>query len=382
MSFALHLPKLTFSGDGAIKDAMVELGNKTVKKMLIVTERALIDLGLLQDVFAGLDALSIDYILFDDITANPTTNLVRKGIELYKNSECDGFIAIGGGSSIDCAKAIRLVIANGGDICDYSGMNATKRDGDVFVAINTTAGTSAEMTSNSVITDEDHQVKMVIIDAKQIPDIAVNDPSLMLDLPADITAATGMDALTHAIESYVTPNAYILTKPTALEAIRLITQFLPVAVQDGKNIEARENMACAQFLAGMAFNSAGLGAVHALAHQPGATHNLAHGVCNAILLPIVSQFNAEINPKPFKDIAKAMGGNTEGLSDEKSAELCINLIENLSIKLGIPSGLSEFDVNESDIDKWIDNALLDPCMPSNPRVLSAVDIKLLYSLAM
>ncbi|GAL02168.1 lactaldehyde dehydrogenase [Photobacterium aphoticum] len=234
------------------------------------------------------------------------------------------------------------------------------------------------MTSNSVITDEARQVKMVIIDDHQIPDIAVNDPTLMLGLPSHVTAATGMDALTHAIEAYVSVGSHTLTKPTALEAIRLITQWLPVAVDDGLNLEARDQLACAQFLAGMAFNSAGLGLVHAMAHQPGATHNLPHGVCNAIILPHVCRFNAQANPRPFRDIAVAMGCDVTGMADTQAADACIEAIFMLSQRVGIPVSFSSMGVEGIDLEQWVGKALNDPCLGGNPRVPSNVEIHDLY----
>ncbi|WGV98910.1 lactaldehyde reductase [Vibrio sp. YMD68] len=377
-TFALNLPKLTLSGVGAVAESVAVLDTKGIQKPLIVTDKNLIELGVLTSLYEALDAKGFEYETFDQVTPNPTATLVREGVNFYQENGCDGFIAVGGGSPIDCAKAIRIIMSNGGDICDYSGVGLVKNDGEFFIAINTTAGTAAEMTSNSVITDEENQVKMVLVDPKQIPDVSVNDPSLMVGLPASVTAATGMDALTHAIESIVTPGAHRLTLPTALEAVRLITKWLPIAVEDGQNMEARASLADAQFLAGMSFNSAGLGAVHALAHQPGATHNLPHGVCNAILLPIISKFNAEAVPGAFKKVAEAMGGDTRDMNDEQAAELAISLIQKLSEEVKIPSGFSELGIEKSDIGGWIQKALDDVCMGGNPRAMDAAQVEELY----
>ncbi|ASI90525.1 lactaldehyde reductase [Vibrio mediterranei] len=382
MAFSLNLPKLSLAGAGAINDAVQEIQAQSINTALIVTDANLVKLGILDSLLAQLEQLSIDYVLFDKVTPNPTAALVREGVELYQKEQCDCFIAVGGGSPVDCAKAIRIVTSNGGDICDYEGVGKVRVVGDYFVAVNTTAGTAAEMTSNSVITDEERQVKMVIIDAKQIPDLAVNDPELMLGLPSSVTASTGMDALTHAIEAYVTPGAHTLTKPTALEAIRLINKWLPVAVDDGQNLEAREQLACAQFLAGMAFNSAGLGLVHAMAHQPGATHNLPHGVCNAILLPEVCEFNAQTRPQPFRAIAEAMGSSTADLDDESAAKAAIARIRQLSQRVQIPNGLAELGIQESDFALWLDKALADPCLGGNPRVPTREEILKLFAQAM
>ncbi|PTC04472.1 lactaldehyde reductase [Vibrio mediterranei] len=382
MAFSLNLPKLSLAGAGAINDAVQEIQAQSINTALIVTDANLVKLGILDSLLAQLEQLSIDYVLFDKVTPNPTAALVREGVELYQKEQCDCFIAVGGGSPVDCAKAIRIVTSNGGDICDYEGVGKVRVVGDYFVAVNTTAGTAAEMTSNSVITDEERQVKMVIIDAKQIPDLAVNDPELMLGLPSSVTASTGMDALTHAIEAYVTPGAHTLTKPTALEAIRLINKWLPVAVDDGQNLEAREQLACAQFLAGMAFNSAGLGLVHAMAHQPGATHNLPHGVCNAILLPEVCEFNAQTRPQPFRAIAEAMGSSTADLDDESAAKVAIARIRQLSQRVQIPNGLAELGIQESDFALWLDKTLADPCLGGNPRVPTREEILKLFAQAM
>ena len=382
MSFALNLPKLSLAGAGAVADAVEHLACQPVKKALIVTDQTLVKLGILDGLLAELDKVSLSCVVFDEVVPNPTASIVRKGTKVYMQHDCDCFIAVGGGSPIDTAKAIRIMASNDGDICDYSGVGKVKNDGAYFVAINTTAGTAAEVTSNSVITDEENQVKMVIIDSKQIPDIAVNDPELMVGLPASVTAATGMDALTHAIEAYVTPGAHTLTDHSALESIRVISQWLPLAVEHGDNLEARDKMACGQFLAGMAFNSAGLGLVHAMAHQPGATHNLPHGVCNAILLPVVCEFNAETAPERFRAVAEAMGGNTSRLNDKQAAELAVSLIRQLSEKVGIPAGFATQGVKESDIDGWISKAMNDPCLGGNPRVPSEEDVKALFKKAM
>ncbi|UPW18804.1 lactaldehyde reductase [Agarivorans sp. TSD2052] len=383
MSFALNLPKLSFAGPGAVVDAIEELAKQKTNRVLLVTDSNLIKLGILNDVFAQFELHNISYALFDQVTPNPTASLVRQGYQVYLDHECDAFMAVGGGSPMDCAKAIRVMASNPGrDICDFNGVGQVTHPGQFFVAVNTTAGTAAEMTSNSVITDEKKQVKMVIIDAKQIPDIAVNDANLMLDLPANVTAATGMDALTHAIEAYVTPGAHTLTEPTAREAIKLIRQWLPIAVADGKNVEARDKLACAQFLAGMAFNSSGLGLVHAMAHQPGATHNLPHGVCNAILLPYVCEYNAKYVPERYKLVAEALLDQKLDMNDVQGAEKAIELIKELSSQVKIPNGFSDLGIQSSDIRVWVGKAMVDPCLPGNPHLPTAEEVESIYELAM
>jgi alcohol dehydrogenase len=378
MTFALKMPKLALVGVGAIEESIENLISAGYSKPLLVTDETIVKLGLTDTVTQTLFKYNVEPVLFGHVTPNPTADLVREGKQTYLDNGCDCFIAVGGGSPIDCAKAIRVMVSNDGDICDYNGINKVKNTGDFFIAINTTAGTSAEMTSNSVITDTVTSTKMVIIDDKQIPDIAVNDPTIMIGLPAHVTASTGMDALTHAIEAFVTPGNHTLTEPTAAEAIKLISQWLPVAVENGDNIEAREKLACGQYLAGMAFNSAGLGLVHAMAHQPGATHDLPHGVCNAILLPHVCEFNAQQVPERYKRIAEVMSGRTLDMDNESGAQLAVKLIQELSEKVKIPSGFEALGINEADIDMWIDKALADPCLGGNPRVPTADEIKNLY----
>ena len=347
-------------------------------KQLIVTDGQLVKLGLLDSLFTALDEQQMSYHLFDEVFPNPTEALVQKGYAEYREAGCDYLIAFGGGSPIDTAKAIKILTANPGPSTAYSGVGKVKNAGVPLVAINTTAGTAAEMTSNAVIIDAERQVKEVIIDPNIIPDIAVDDASVMLDIPPSITAATGMDALTHAIEAFVSVGAHPLTDANALEAIRLINQWLPQAVDDGHNLEAREQMAFGQYLAGMAFNSAGLGLVHALAHQPGATHNLPHGVCNAILLPIIENFNRPNAVARFARVAQAMGVDTRGMSDEAASMEAINAIRALSKRVGIPQGFSQLGVSKADIEGWLDKALADPCAPCNPRTASRDEVRELY----
>lgn len=340
MSFMLALPKISLHGAGAIGDMVKLVAGKQWGKALIVTDGQLVKLGLLDSLFAALDEQQMAYQLFDEVFPNPTEALVQQGYAAYRAARCDYLIAFGGGSPIDTAKAIKILTANPGPSTAYSGVGKVKNAGVPLVAINTTAGTAAEMTSNAVIIDSERQVKEVIIDPNLIPDIAVDDASVMLDIPPAVTAATGMDALTHAIEAFVSVGAHPLTDANALEAIRLINLWLPKAVDDGHDLQAREQMAFGQYLAGMAFNSAGLGLVHALAHQPGATHNLPHGVCNAILLPIIENFNRPNAVARFARVAQAMGVDTRGMSDEAASMEAINAIRTLSKRVGIPRVLA------------------------------------------
>lgn len=378
MSFMLALPKISLHGAGAIGDMVKLIAGKNWGKALVVTDGQLVKMGLLDSLFSALDAHRLTYELFDEVYPNPTEELVQKGFAAYQTAECHYIIAFGGGSPIDTAKAIKILTANPGPSTAYAGVGKVVNAGVPLVAINTTAGTAAEMTSNAVIIDSQRQVKEVIIDPNIIPDIAVDDASVMLDIPASVTAATGMDALTHAIEAYVSVGAHPLTDANALEAIRLIGRWLPKAVEDGRNLEAREQMAFGQYLAGMAFNSAGLGLVHALAHQPGATHNLPHGVCNAILLPVIEAFNRPQAVARFARVAAAMGVDTQNMSEDRASQKAIEAIRALSTRVGIPSGFSQLGVKKSDIEGWLDKALADPCAPCNPRTANREEVRELY----
>ncbi|MEW7312708.1 lactaldehyde reductase [Buttiauxella gaviniae] len=378
MSFMLALPKISLHGAGAIGDMVNLIAAKPWGKALIITDGHLVKMGLLDSLFTALDEHELSYELFDEVFPNPTEELVQKGFAAYQAAGCDYLIAFGGGSPIDTAKAVKILTANPGPSTAYSGVGKVTHPGVPLVAINTTAGTAAEMTSNAVITDSVRHVKEVIIDTNLIPDIAVDDASVMLDIPASVTAATGMDALTHAIEAYVSVAAHPLTDANALESIRLISEWLPKAVDNGHNLEAREMMAYGQYLAGMAFNSAGLGLVHALAHQPGATHNLPHGVCNAILLPIIEAFNRPKAVSRFAKVAAAMGVDTQEMDEEEASFEAILAIRELSARVGIPSGFSELGINTADIEGWLDKALADPCAPCNPRVASRDEVRELY----
>jgi len=382
MSFMLALPKISLHGCGAIEDMVKLLAQKQWGKALIVTDGQLVELGLLEGLFSALQQQALPYAMFNEVFPNPTEELVQKGWQAFKQHQCDYLIAFGGGSPIDTAKAIKILTGNPGPSTAYSGVGKVKQAGAPLAAINTTAGTAAEMTSNAVITDSQRHVKEVIIDTNIIPDIAVDDPAVMLNIPASVTAATGMDALTHAVEAYVSVGAHPLTDHSALEAIRLIGTWLPAAVDDGNNLQAREMMAYGQYLAGMAFNSAGLGLVHALAHQPGATHNLPHGVCNAILLPVIEAFNRPNAVARFARIAQALGVNTQGMDEEQASHQAIAAIRALSLRVGIPAGFSTLGIKEVDIENWLDKALADPCAPCNPRPADREQVRELYLAAL
>lgn len=378
----LCFPKINISGPGCLAEVPAEITSRKLTRPLVVTDKVLMQIGLVAPLLAMMKKSDLAPVVFDEVMPNPTIAAVDAAYARFRDEGCDCIVAVGGGSAIDAAKAVRILSANPGPISLYSGIGKVEREGAPLIAINTTAGTAAEMTSNAVISDTEAQVKMVIIDAKIIPDVSVNDPEMMTGIPALVTAATGMDALTHAVEAYVSIGAHILTDHSALEAIRLITRYLPLAVADGKDLVAREMMAYGEFLAGMAFNSAGLGLVHAMAHQPGAVKDLPHGVCNAILLPVVSAFNRKQAVARYARIADAMGVDTAGLSDEAASLAAIEAIAALSKRVGIPRGFGELGVTEADLPGFVPKALADPCLGCNPVMPTAAEVLELYRAAL
>lgn len=361
-----YLPSKNLLGRGCLQELGPEIENFNFKKAMVVTDKVLVENGIVQKVTDQLENINVDFIVYDEVKPNPTTEQVHTGVRLLQEENCDFILSIGGGSPQDCACAMSIIATNGGDIRDYEGVNKSEKLGFPTIAVNTTAGTSAEITINYVITDEDRGVKMVCVDKNCLAVLSVNDPELMVDKPASLTAATGMDALTHAIEAIVTPGATPVTDATALEAVKIIFDYLPTAVKDGKNIEAREQMANACFLAGMAFSNAGLGYVHAMAHQLGGIYDLPHGVCNAMLLPIVERENAKYAPEKFRLIAEKLGFDATGKSDEEASEFVLQKITQLSEEVDIPKSLKDLGVENPDLDLLAENSLKDACAPGNP----------------
>ncbi|MFI1772268.1 iron-containing alcohol dehydrogenase [Thalassobellus citreus] len=378
----IYLPPLSLIGPGALNDLAEELKSLPYKKALFVTDKILVKLGVAQEVLDVLKASNIDMTLFDDVKPNPTVKNVNNGLKLLEENGCDFIITLGGGSPQDCGKAIGILATNKGSIEDYEGINISKKKSLPIIAINTTAGTASEVTINYVITDEQRHIKMVMVDKNCLVSIAVNDPKLMLGKPAALTAATGMDALTHAIETYVTKGAFGWSDALALEAIRLISESLEKAVVDGQDLEARSQMAWGQFIAGQAFSNAGLGFVHSMAHQLGGMYDLPHGVANAILLPHVEAFNIPACAYKLKNVAKAMGIDVTDMNDIEGANIAIEAIKALSKSVGIPSGLKEFGIKEEDFKEMAENALADVCTGGNPREVSIQDTIAIYKAAM
>lgn len=375
---AYYVPPVNLMGRGCLHEAGKMIENMGIRKALVVTDRRLISSGVAEQVLSILRKSGLDYVVYDEVQPNPTCQNVHDGLRVFQDHGCDAIISIGGGSPQDAAKGIGIVATNGGHIRDYEGLHQSKHKSVPLVAINTTAGTSSEVTMNYVITDEERKVKMVMVDRNSLVDLSVNDPELMLSKPASLTAATGMDALTHAVEAMVTPGGFTVTSATAAAAVELIFEYLPRAVRDGSDLEAREHMTYACFLGGIAFNNAGLGYVHAMAHQLGGVYDLPHGVCNAMLLPYVEELNAKHVPGKFRHIAKAIGMDVKGKRDEECSEYVIEAIRQLSKEVGIPEKLSELGVKDPDVELLADNAMKDACAPGNPYQPSRDEVMELF----
>jgi alcohol dehydrogenase len=369
-------------GAGCLADAMTVVQSRGFKHALIVTDAPLTALGVTEQVASLLRERDMAVSVFDGVQPNPTVANVDAGRAVLQKVGADCIISLGGGSPHDCAKVIAVLATNGGAVMDYRGVNKVKKPPLALIAINTTAGTASEITRFAVITDETRHLKMNIFDRQLAPMLSVNDPELMRGMPPSLTAATGMDALTHAVEAYVSTVATPVTDACALHAIKLIGQFLPRAVANGKDdIEARENMSSAQFLAGMAFNNAFLGYVHAMAHQLGGQYNLPHGVCNALLLPHVEAVNASACAPRMGDVARALGVDTAGLSATAAAQSAVKAMFDLARTVGIPARLSDLGVKREDIPMMAINAMKDGSGATNPRKLTQAEIEAIYEAA-
>ena len=381
--FGFFIPTVTLMGVGAHKEVGKQVKVLGGKKPFICTDKGITKAGITQKIvdLVKQDA-GVDCVVFDQTVPNPTDTNVHDGLKLFQEKKCDLIISLGGGSSHDCGKGIGIVSTNGGHIRDYEGVDKSKKAMPPFIAINTTAGTASEMTRFCIITNTSNHVKMAIVDWRVTPNVAINDPLLMAGMPPALTAATGMDALTHAVEAYVSIIATPVTDACALMAIDLIAKNLRAAVANGADMVARDNMAYAEYLAGMAFNNASLGHVHAMAHQLGGFYDLPHGVCNAILLPHVEAFNLIAKVDRFVDIAKAMGENVAGLSPRAAADKALEAIKKLSADVGIPTGLKELGVKEKDLKTMAENAQKDACGLTNPRCPTLDDVIKIYKWAM
>ena len=372
------LNETSYHGKGAIQNIVPELKNRGFKKAFVVTDPDLVKFGVTSKVTSLLDEANFPYVVFDDIQANPTIQNVIDGVASFKEANGDVIIAIGGGSSIDTAKAIGIIITNPefSDVRSLEGVAPTKNPCTPIIAVPTTAGTAAEVTINYVITDVERNRKFVCVDTHDIPIVAVVDPDMMATMPASLTAATGMDALTHAIEGYITKGAWEMSDMFHLEAIRLIAKNLRGAVNNTP--EGREGMALGQYIAGMGFSNVGLGIVHSMAHPLGALYDTPHGIANAIILPTVMEYNASETKEKYREIARAMGvKGVDEMSVEEYRKAAIDAVKQLSKDINIPSNLKDI-VKKEDIPFLAQSAMDDACRPGNPKDPTLDDIIKLY----
>ncbi|OHE82454.1 MAG: L-threonine dehydrogenase [Verrucomicrobia bacterium GWF2_62_7] len=381
-TFPFFIPPVNLMGIGCHQEIGKRAKVLGMTKPLLVTDKGVVQTGMSEQICVLLRAEGLKPSVFDETVPNPTDTNVAAGVKVYKKNGCDSLITLGGGSPHDCGKGIGLVVSNGGAIHNYEGLDKSTKPLPPYIAVNTTSGTASEMTRFCIITDTSRKVKMAIVDWRVTPMLSVDDPLLMVGMPPKLTAATGMDALTHAVEAYVSTIASPITDACALKAIEMIAGSLRAAVANGKDLAARDAMTYAEFLAGMAFNNASLGYVHAMAHQLGGFYDLPHGVCNAILLPHVERFNLIAKVDRFVAIAKTMGEPVDGLSQRAAAERALEAIKQLSADVGIPAGLAELGVKEKDFPLMAENAMKDACSFTNPRLAKLQDIVQIYKNAL
>ena len=372
------LNETSYHGKGAIKEIPAEVKARGLSKALVCSDPDLLKFGVTQKVTSELDAAGLAYEIYSDIKANPTIENVQSGVDAFHKAGADYIIAIGGGSSMDTAKAIGIIAANPeyADVRSLEGAVPTKNPSKPIIAVPTTAGTAAEVTINYVITDVEKKRKFVCVDTNDIPEVAVVDPDMMSSMPKGLTAATGMDALTHAIEGYITKGAWEMTDMFHLEAIRLISKYLRGAVAN--TAEGREGMALAQYIAGQGFSNVGLGIVHSMAHSLGAVYDTPHGVANAILLPTIMEYNAPATGEKYREIARAMGvEGVDSMTRDEYVKAAVDAVKQLSADVGIPADLKAI-VKDEDVQFLAESAYADACRPGNPRDTSVEEIAALY----
>ena len=374
------LNEVSYFGPGARKVLPQEIKRLGLHKAFVATDKELIKFGVAGKVLSVLEEAGIPYEVFSEIKPNPTVSNVKAGVKAYAESGADFILAIGGGSSIDTAKAIGIITNNPefSDVVSLEGVADTRRKSVPVIALPTTAGTAAEVTINYVITDEQNQKKMVCVDPNDIPAIAIVDAELMYTLPKGLTAATGMDALTHAIEGLITKGAWEMSDMFEIKAIEMINRYLETAVNNPSDAEARNGMAVAQYIAGMAFSNVGLGVVHGMAHPLGAIFDIPHGVANALLLPTIMEFNMPAALDKYVEIAKAMNVYAAGMSKEEAAQAAVKAVKELSLRIGIPQHLTELGITENDLDRLATAAEADVCTPGNPQEVNKEIILELY----
>ena len=377
MSYRFNLNETSYHGSGAIKEIAAEAKGRGFKKAFVCSDPDLIKFGVTKKVLDVLDEASLSYEVYSDIKANPTIENVQHGVEAFKKSGTDYIIAIGGGSSMDTAKAIGIIITNPefSDVRSLEGTAPTKNPCTPIIAVPTTAGTAAEVTINYVITDVEKKRKFVCVDPHDMPIIAVIDPDMMSSMPKGLTASTGMDALTHAIEGYTTKGAWEMSDMFHLKAIEIISKSLRKAVANDS--EGREGMALGQYIAGMGFSNVGLGIAHSMAHTLGAVYDTPHGVACAMMLPIVMDFNKDATGEKYKEIARAMGvKNVDSMSQDEQRQAAIDAVRKLSKDVGIPEVIEA--IKESDLDFLAESAAADACAPGNPKEASIEDFKAMF----
>ena len=382
MSVKFVLNETSYFGKGAREELAGEIQKRGFKKVFLVSDKSLVEAGVTAKVEEVLNKANVPYDLYDEIKPNPTIKNVTDGVEACKNSGADLIVAVGGGSSIDTAKGISIVMTNPdrADIKSLNGASDTANRGMPVIALPTTAGTAAEVTINYVITDEDAEVKMVCVDPNDIPILAIIDSELMGSMPKSLAAATGMDALTHAVEGYITKAHNEMSDMFHMKAIKMIFKYLPAAVNE-KNEEAIEMMGMAQYIAGMGFSNVGLGIVHSMAHQLGAVYDTPHGIANAMLLPTVMRFNGEdpATAQRFREILMNIGRpDAEHLNDQDVINTFVWMISELSKTVGINTKITDYGAKEEDFEMLAEKAMNDPCKPGNPREVTKEDFIELY----
>ena len=383
MSIKFVLNETSYFGENARTNLVDEINKRGFKKVLLVSDETLVKVGVTEKVEVLLKDAKICYSIYTDIKPNPTIKNVLDGVEKCKEIEADVIVAVGGGSSIDTAKGISIIMTNPdrADVKSLNGLSNTLNKGLPIIALPTTAGTAAEVTINYVITDEERQIKMVCVDPNDIPIVSIIDSDLMASMPKSLAAATGMDALTHAIEGYITKAHNEISDMFHMKAIKMIFKYLPDAVNN-KDKKAIEMMGIAQYIAGMGFSNVGLGIVHSMAHQLGAVYDTPHGIANAMLLPTVMEFNAEVSYERFREILKELGEDVDGLNKEDITKLFVDRIKELSNTVGINTTIKDYGVTIEDIPNLADKAMEDPCRPGNPRDVSKEEFIELYKKAM
>lgn len=382
MANRMILNETSYHGSGAVQNVVTEAQRRGFKKALVVTDKDLVKFHVAEKVTALLEQAHLDYVLFDEVKANPSVDIIKQGVETFKQVGADYLIAIGGGSPIDSAKAIGIIINNPefADVLSLEGVAPTKNKCVPIIAVSTTAGTAAEVTINYVITDEAKKRKFVCVDVNDIPVVAIVDPDMMSSMPKGLAAATGMDALTHAIEGYITKGAWELTDALHLKAIEMISRSLRGAVENTP--EGRAGMALGQYVAGMGFSNVGLGVVHSMAHPLSAYYDTPHGIANAVLLPYVMDFNKDFTGEKYREIARAMGvQGVDQMTPEEYRNAAVNAVKQLAKDVGIPEKLSAIGVQEADLPALSVDAFNDVCTGGNPRDCTADEILEVYKIA-